>query len=142
MLQARVQELTQYVTELEQERVTGTGVVTQHEPCAAGETAAATAAATRAGDTRAADTRQPQPQPQSQTNTPWTVTQSPGTGTGTAVTPARVEIPDPSVLVDAFFHHVYRAYPFIDEERVRKASVSCVPDSRDTDAIVSCPAIV
>lgn len=148
VLQARVQELTQYVTELEQERVTG--IVTQHEPCAAGETAAAaaTAIATRAGDTSTADTRQrwdepqPQPQPRSQTNTPWTVTQSPGTGTGTAVTPARVEIPDPSVLVDAFFHHVYRAYPFIDEERVRKASVACVPDSRDTDAIVSCPAVV
>jgi len=140
VLQARVQELTQYVTELEQERVTG--IVTQHEPCAAGETAtaAATAIATRAGDTRTADTRQPQPQPQSQTNTPWTVTQSPGTGA--AVTPARVEIPDPSVLVDAFFHHEYRAYPFIDEERVRKASVACVPDSRDTDAIVSCSAFV
>lgn len=90
-----MQELTQYVTELEQEQVTVP--VVRHEPVEP------------AGDA----------------------------SLSTAVTPARVEIPDPSVLVDAFFHHVYRAYPFIDEERVRGVDVSCVPDSRDTDAIVS-----
>ncbi|KAL2830483.1 fungal-specific transcription factor domain-containing protein [Aspergillus cavernicola] len=48
----------------------------------------------------------------------------------------RLEIPDPTVLVDAFFHHVYRAYPFIDEERIREAPISSVPDSRDTNSIM------
>ncbi|KAL4779796.1 fungal-specific transcription factor domain-containing protein [Aspergillus varians] len=59
------------------------------------------------------------------------VTQSPAV----VVTPG-MEIPESTVLVDAFFHHVYRAYPFIDEEWVRKASVSHVPDARDTDSII------
>jgi hypothetical protein len=51
--------------------------------------------------------------------------------------PPPVEVPDPTVLVDAFFHHVYRAYPFIDEDRVRQAAVSCVPNCRDTESTVS-----
>lgn len=89
-----MQELTQYVTELEQEQATVPVTVARHEPVEP------------AGDTA-------------------------------STTVTHVEIPDPSVLVDAFFHHVYRAYPFIDEERVRGVEVSCVPDSRDTDAIVS-----
>lgn len=124
-----MQELTQYVTELEQERVTGA----RHGHGHGDMVAVMGVGDTRVGDTRRWDEPQPQTRTQTQTDTPWTVTQSPST----AVTP-HMEIPDPSVLVDAFFHHVYRAYPFIDEERVRKASISCVPDSRDTDAIVSC----
>ncbi|KAL3455824.1 fungal-specific transcription factor domain-containing protein, partial [Aspergillus heterothallicus] len=48
----------------------------------------------------------------------------------------RLEIPDPTVLVDAFFHHVYRAYPFIDEERVRQAAASCLPDCHDTESTI------
>lgn len=121
------------MTELEQERVMGARHGHGHGQ---GHGHGDIVAAMGVGDTRVGDTGrwdEPQPQPQTQTDTPWTVTQSPST----AVTP-HMEIPDPSVLVDAFFHHVYRAYPFIDEERIRKASISCVPDSRDTDAIVSC----
>ncbi|KAL2854194.1 fungal-specific transcription factor domain-containing protein [Aspergillus pseudodeflectus] len=50
--------------------------------------------------------------------------------------PPPVEVPDPTVLVDAFFHHVYRAYPFIDEDRVRRAAFSCVPNCRDTESTI------
>ncbi|KAL3474795.1 fungal-specific transcription factor domain-containing protein [Aspergillus californicus] len=48
----------------------------------------------------------------------------------------RLEISYPAKLVDAFFHHVYRAYPFIDEERVRQTSISGVPECLDTDSTI------
>ncbi|KAL2855961.1 fungal-specific transcription factor domain-containing protein [Aspergillus pseudoustus] len=51
--------------------------------------------------------------------------------------PPRMKVPEPTVLVDAFFHHVYRAYPFIEEERVRQAAAaSTAPDCRDTDSTI------
>ncbi|KAJ0426592.1 fungal-specific transcription factor domain-containing protein [Aspergillus carlsbadensis] len=50
--------------------------------------------------------------------------------------PPPVEVSNLTVLVDAFFHHVYRAYPFIDEDRVRQAAVSSAPSCRDTESTI------
>ncbi|KAL4903051.1 fungal-specific transcription factor domain-containing protein [Aspergillus multicolor] len=62
------------------------------------------------------------------------------TATLTTTAATTTTITDPTVLIDAFFHHVHRAYPFIDEERIRNASlegrVDGVLDSQDPDAII------
>ncbi|KAL4882560.1 fungal-specific transcription factor domain-containing protein [Aspergillus karnatakaensis] len=99
VLQARVQQLTQYVSELEQER-----------------------------DAPVVDGWEEAQEPP---NTPGRqVAESP-----TNILISRLEVPDQTVLVEAFFHHVYRAYPFIDEERVRGA-LNTTPDYDDTDSII------
>ncbi|KAL4937173.1 hypothetical protein BDV06DRAFT_216083 [Aspergillus oleicola] len=111
VLQARVQELTQYVADIQQGRYQEQE---QEQDMTPGQIL----------ESRALETETPR----------WNANASPA---HTPVTiPAHLETPDSSVLVDAFFHHVYRAYPFIDEERVRRASLARVPDFWDTDSMI------
>ncbi|KAL5343569.1 fungal-specific transcription factor domain-containing protein [Aspergillus crustosus] len=100
VLQARVQQLTQYVSELEQEQET-------HDE-----------------DDWARV-------PESSHTPGHDITESP-----TNVLVSRLGTPDQTALVDAFFHHVYRAYPFIDEERVRRALNSPTQDDHDTESTI------
>ncbi|KAL4970649.1 putative C6 transcription factor [Aspergillus stella-maris] len=113
VLQARVQELTQYVAEMQQDREQETEQEHEHERTP-----------DQTWENRALETQ----------TSRWN-----GVGdvaNGPATIPAPLDIPDSSLLVDAFFHHVYRAYPFIDEERVRRALAVRAPDYWDTDSMI------
>ncbi|RAH77164.1 hypothetical protein BO86DRAFT_347951 [Aspergillus japonicus CBS 114.51] len=45
-------------------------------------------------------------------------------------------VASPIVLVEAFLHHVYRAYPFLDKERILRAAVDVPNDSPEDDAMI------
>ncbi|KAL4956998.1 fungal-specific transcription factor domain-containing protein [Aspergillus filifer] len=113
VLQARVQKLTQYVAKMQQDKDQGQEQEQEQERNL-----------NQAWENRALETQT------SRWNSNSNMPNSP------AIIPAHSDIPDSSLLIDAFFHHVYRAYPFIDEERVRRASLARAPNYWDTDSMI------